>query len=235
MKKGKEIAIEGLKASPAIIGMLTFNPVAMVAGVLSLSAQAVEYIKSNIKDLTDDYSKNYKIPEMIDESLTSKHHIQFLREWILKVGYETREEKRQRYLNIAMNYPKKGFSFDKKLLFLNMLDRLSEDELHYFLKIYYPKVKSIADDEELNNLLIGHGLLEIDDRQLQESFKKIGTDIGTVREYLEKTKDSLSYGSAPTLSPFPEYNHLLDEPKINYKLTSLGREFYTFLQRGGEN
>jgi len=240
MKKKKDFAVEGLKASPAIVGILTMNPVGIVAGILSLSAQAVEYIKSNIKDLTEEYNKNYELPKIIDESLTSKHHIQFLREWILKVGYETRVEKRKRFLNIAMNYPKKDFTFDEKLLFLNLLDRLSEDELIVFLHQYSGNIYPADNLQEymhvitMEKLLVNHGLLEIDESATEEAFEKIEGDIKQLKEFVKNITDE-SESTPRKLSSIKSYNHYRDKSNISYKQTGFGENFFKFIQRETKN
>ena len=153
-----------------------------------------------------------------------------MKEIIQKVAFETRKEKRKRMLDIAINYNKRGGTFDKKLLFLNILDSMSEDELTYFMKVYEPDDHHSLDNQTMNNLLVGRELIEIDEHKIQQSFEKVSADINNIREFIEKFTATYQH-SSPKLSSFPAYNYSFDEPKLEYNYTHLGLEFYDFLQR----
>ncbi len=220
----KDILIEACKGLPALLTIVSGSPAAIVAGFLGLTAQGVEYFRKMNKELLAEYFREAEVPNMIEDDRKSAENIQFMREWIMKIIYETREEKRKRYLNIALNYHKKNIAFDEKILFLNLLDRLSEEELIRFLQIYSSSrltldtVKGVSKIRALDKRLDSYGLLDMNLKSFEDALRKIENQLNYVR------------GEGGDLNS-ARYNFASDGPKLEYQKTSLGYRFFDFLQR----
>lgn len=229
-KKAEDYRNELLKSLPSLTAIAFGSTLAALAGGVAILGQGLEFLRKINKEWYEEYVSEVDVMFMIDDAQKSAENLQFMKEVIQKVAFETREEKRKRLLDIAINYHKRGGTFDKKLLFLNILDSMSEDELTYFMKVYEPDGHSSLNNQTMNNLLVGRGLIEIDEHKIQKSFEKVSADINNIREFIDKSTATYQH-SSPKLSSFPAYNHSFDEPKLEYNYTQLGLEFYDFLQR----
>src|SRR3989338_3471353 len=108
----------------------------------------------------------------------------------MKIAFETREEKRKRLLNVAINYHKKDNPFDEKLAFLNLLDKMSTEEIVFLLQIYKQHSSKnplylTPREVSLTQALAGYGLLQMDFSSIDKSLQKIG-------ETIEKMQKGLS-------------------------------------------
>jgi hypothetical protein len=125
-----------IQSVPSFIGFAFGATVGKTVATAEIIIKGMEYQVERNKDWFDRYLTGAESLELIDDQIKSAKYIQYLREVIQKVAYETRDEKRERLLNIAINYHIKKYSFDKKIKFLQIIDRISIEELHYLFYFY---------------------------------------------------------------------------------------------------
>lgn len=233
-KEQKDYAIEVFKAIPSSITIAFGGLLGVVIGGNAILGQALGYLNKRNKEWFEQYVTEIDILSLIDDERKSAESLQFLRETIQKVAFETREEKRKRLLNIAINFhKKKEYKFDEKFRFLQTLDKLSEDELLFFLKIYSedkPLHKAADEEKELIFALTSYGLLQMDFSKIQSAMNKVGNDLNSISSKLKeggKVGDVLS-GFSNIHSP--RFNPLIDRTEIIYDETEFGWKFYDFLQ-----
>lgn len=225
-ERQKDLTVKILRAVPPTIGALFGDILTKVMSVADLTGKGWEWlIKRNQEDL-EEYWREADLYFAIDDARKSAENIQFLREWVTKIAFETREEKRKRLLNVAINYHKKNNPFDEKFAFLNLLDKMSAEEIVFLLKIYkqhssknpiYLTPREIS----LAQALAGYGLLQMDFSSIDKSLEKVG-------ESIEKVwKGKLEYGRP--------YNHFFDKPRLEYEETEFGKRFIDFIERKTES
>src|SRR3989338_3478689 len=142
----KEYMIEVMKGLPTLVGIAFGSPLVAMTGGISVLGQGLEYLRKKNIDWTNDYLNEAQVLFTIDDARKSAENIQFVQEVIKKVVFETREEKRKRFLYLAINYHKKQGLFDEKMGFLNLLDRISEEDLLYFLNTYNDQRQIFAEE-----------------------------------------------------------------------------------------
>lgn len=229
-ERQKEFMVQVFKAVPPTVGTLFGDFLTKALGITTLAGQGWEWLFRKNKETLEEYWREVDMYFAIEDAKKSAENIQFLREWITKIAFETREEKRKRLLNLAINYNKINIKFDEKLFYLNLLDRLSEEELIYFLKLYDHTLSKFTNSNEKNRLLATHGLLKLSDSKIQEAFGKIEKDLERIREIVSKQEDPKNLSSHYGYSP--QYRHFADAPDLDmYSRTDLGRSFYNFIQR----
>ncbi|MBI2541969.1 hypothetical protein HYV80_04625 [Candidatus Woesearchaeota archaeon] len=223
MNEKKEFGIEVFKTVAPIIDILFGGIVGATTGSFALLVQGFEYLSKRNKEWWEEFINEVDVLFMIDDARKSAENIQFIRELVQKVAFENREEKRKRYLNLAINSYKKKISFDEKLSFLNILDRLSEEELVYLLSIYEEDHTIINEsflnprEKSLINVLSGHGLVQRDIDSIGRAFEKVG-------ESFEQLKREANTGSMP-------YDHFFHKPNLEFRQNEFGYKFVNFIKR----
>ncbi|MEK6808686.1 MAG: hypothetical protein AABY14_03300, partial [Nanoarchaeota archaeon] len=92
---------------PEWIGLLFGDDIDKGISFTSLMAKGFNKLSEMNKDWWNSYLTNFGAIELIDEQIKSPEYVQFIRQTIQFVAYETREKKREYLLNIAINYHKK--------------------------------------------------------------------------------------------------------------------------------
>lgn len=246
----KEIQENILKTLPSWITIVFGDPVSKIAGGMSLLAEGWAIQRERNKDWWDKYLEAWEIVETIQEQIKQPEYIQFIREVITNVTFETREAKRQYLLNIARNYHLKHevVSFDKKMLFLNILENMSEAEVIYVLEFYGKIDIAIIrmreeDDQKIKAKLASTGLIEQDFTQIQENFEKMSDDLEKTSEalndYVNEVKESIKGDrsfpiSKPDIRRLQDYNKFIDRFEVKYRPTLLGEQFVNFVIGNGD-
>ena len=124
-----------IRTLPESVGIIFGDNLTKGISVVSLMATGFNKLIEMRKEWWDKYITGLDAIELIDEHFKSPEYIHFIRQVLLTVAYESRQTKRDYLLNLAINYHKRytEFVFDKKLMFLNILEDLSESELIYLL------------------------------------------------------------------------------------------------------
>ena len=228
---------------PEWIGLLFGDDIDKGISFTSLMAKGFNKLSEMNKDWWNSYLTNFGAIELIDEQIKSPEYVQFIRQTIQFVAYETREKKREYLLNIAINYHKKHteISFDEKMLFLNLLDNLSEMELIYVLS-WYDKNSGI--EIEYNNdkfqeliiyKLVGMGLISQSFDKFNDAFKKFGEQaektVEAINEQIESLKSDSPFYRKTNFTDIQKFNPYLDEPEIRYGNSNLGYTFVKFIKK----
>ncbi|MFH0874734.1 MAG: hypothetical protein V1859_02265 [archaeon] len=205
------------KSLPDWIAILFGDPIGKIAGFSSVLIKGFEYHQEIHKDFWDSVVTGYEALELIDDQLKSAQFIQYTREILLKVAYETREEKRKYFFNAAMNFIEKNekFTFDKKMYFLNLLDIMSVEEL-ILLLYYYDQIEENPYENNqkmqltLDLQLANHGFLTRDFENIEDALRELS-------------------GKPNTVGIPEKRDYKIDE---RYRHNDLGLEFTEFICRG---
>ena len=130
------------------------------------------------------------------------------------MAYETREKKREALLNLAINFSGKckDWTFDKKMRFQNILDKISEDELIYLMY--------------KNGLILNESFLELSKNtefwMSRDSFESSLISLGLLEQNLKEMVDKINNTSnnLGKLGPTPTGSITL-----NTRITRFGFEF----------
>lgn len=177
-----------LNTLPEGIAILFGDPVGKIAGIAGVTAKAFNHLSQKNKDWWSSYLTALEVIDLVYDEIQSAEYIQFLRKVILQVAFETRERKRNYLLNTAINYHKGGkIPFDRKVYFLDILDKISIEELGYLLFVYdKTDIYPFKGDPDLRlsveTALAGYGLLTPDYDEIQTAIDGISVDIDGGRE-----------------------------------------------------
>lgn len=236
----KGLTKDVLSTLPGWIGLSFGDPLTKGISFASLMAKGFNQLSEMNKDWWDEYLTNLEAIELIDEQIKSPQYIQFIRQTIQIVAYETREKKREYLLNLATNYHVKlqGTSFDNKMLFLNILDKLSETELLFIISWYDrtldPPILYYGYEEPIRNKLVGIGLISQKFDKINKAFEKMNEQaektIETINTQIESLKSDSTFYRETNFFDVQKFDSSFDKPEVEYGTTQLGLEFVYFIK-----
>ncbi|MBS3165831.1 hypothetical protein J4444_01790 [Candidatus Woesearchaeota archaeon] len=206
------------------------DPIATSLVGLSLFSEGALKLREMNKCWLEKFATNDDVLKELDYFIKTPEFIQFIREVLIKVAYETREEKRKVLLHAAWNYilKEKKFTFDERISLLYLLDNLSGIEITYLILVYSNKQIPIEIGREINRLNSKHklasiGLLDTDYSSFQNALERVKKDMDEQKKelnYFVQSKEQSfrsHYGTE-------NYNPFFNSIEIKYKQNLLGRK-----------
>lgn len=162
---------------PPTLSILFGGVPGMISGTSDFISKGISHITRKNIEWFDELTSRADVLEILDTNLKSAEYLQFLREVLSKVSFETRESKRQYFLEVAINYTRFESSFDSKMRLLNVLDRISEKEMIVLFWKYSQISECPIDDtiemDSLESGLSGLGLLSVDMNDFNNALENI--------------------------------------------------------------
>ncbi len=224
-----------------VLGLEIHDPILASLAALTIFTEGANKLREMNKSWLEEYATNDDVIKELDYFIKTPEFIQFLREVLIKVSYETRYEKRKALLHAAWNYvlKKEKFTFDEKMMLLNLLDQISELELIYLIHIYSNKEINIELLPRINQLSIPNklaslGLLDTDYSSIQLALEKINKDAIEIQKILVENMEEVKkkiidqdtrWGISRNYNLPKNYNSFFDEIKLKYNQNELGRKF----------
>jgi hypothetical protein len=199
---------------------------------------AKKYFEQKNKEFLNELKNGLEISDDIPLEKEAAQITQFLVNIIKRVALETRDDRRKHLTTITKSSYKlsKYLHLDKQLMFLDMLDSISDTEISFLLS-YYNKnndfdISKVDEDQftmqeklasvgligkEIKNMQNAFRILAI---QTKNNFEKMVKEINKIRNQTESYYD-LSYEE--------RFNINRDSPVVVYTQTMLGLEFVSFI------
>lgn len=199
---------------------------------------AKNFLKTKNNEWLISIKEFMEIPEGQPDEKKCAEFLQFLSQVAKRVAVETRDNRRKHLLTVTKGYFKlsKYMHLDKQLMFLYLLDSISDTEID-FLFSYYNKKKdfdfSNIDEDQftMQEKLASVGLISKDIKNLQSSFRAMNTQTKTNFEKLVKELNKIRSGTESyyDISYEDRFNATRDSPSVVYAQSLLGLEFVSFL------
>ncbi|MFA6088342.1 MAG: hypothetical protein WC755_00630 [Candidatus Woesearchaeota archaeon] len=179
-----------------------------------------------------------EIPVYLTDEQKIAEYTQFLYIVLKNVFIETRDSRRNYFFNLTKNYFEmiKFLSFDKQLLFLNILDSLSENEVIFLISFYNRNTnptESIYDVEytDIRERLASKGVITKEIKHMTSSFKIINLQMKKNFEKIifEINKIRGNNDSYFDINYEEKFSPARDCPVIVYIESDLGIQFISFL------
>ncbi len=221
-----------------VLGLELHDPVLASLATLTLFTEGANKLREMNKSWLEEYATNDDVIKELDYFIKTPEFIQFLREVLIKVSYETRHEKRKALLYAAWNYvlKDKKFTFDEKMALLNLLDNLSTLEVVYLIHLYSseqipPEVILKVKDLNVQYKLASLGLIDADYSPIQNALEKLHKDIEEdskyVMECIQKNADQYPRTASGYRhrSGIKNYNPFFDQANIKFEKNAFGKKF----------
>lgn len=222
-----------------VTGIEIGDPVTASLAALTLFTEGASKLREMNKSFLEQFATNDDVIEELRYFIKTPEFIQFFREVLIKVAYETREENRKALLHAAWNYilKDKKFTFDEKVTLLSLLDNLSALEVSYLILLYSNKPIPEEIQREIEKLNSNHklaslGLLDTDYSSIQEAFEKLNKDVEEFTTETEEIFRSLPEKLSNQHNFFlphsrrrQNYNSFFNQVKIKFEKNELGRKF----------